>query len=344
MENWFGKYKQSPQKEGFEDLIGFTYLKKLLKSCIPDSIDDEFNIIKHSYAFLLYGEAGNGKKSLALSFSGELARNDYSFISICGDDLIEDSEKDTCKNIKEFFQNIEDNLVLKNIKNCYIFIDDIFSFTSSQIICRALSKAVQSIINNESINCIVIATVEELAVVPMIIQKVMLPCEVGLPNEQERELCFKVILKEIFDMPYMECEVKYDTMAKMTDGFNYGKIFNVISIITMMLKQTVIEQAKDEGQSVKEYLEFNNIRFTRGDFIEIVENVRKKPASKPVQSVGIQVPYAINAEMMQQAGINSIGNPNTNVQKNDEKTESERPKTFLEKWEALKNSDFNSVI
>ena len=340
MEKWFEKYKQNPPDEDFEDLIGFTYLKKLFKSCIPNAVtDDEFLIFKHSYAFLLYGESGNGKKSLALSFAGELAKYNYSFISVCGDDFIEDSEKDTRKNIQEFFSDTENNLISKNIKNCCIFIDDIFSFTSSQFVCRAFSKAVQGIINNNSFNCIVLATVEKLTDIPMVLQKVMLPCEVGLPDEKERELCFKKILDNEI---YLEPDIDYNTMARMTSEFNYGRIFKLISVMNMISKQTLIEEANDKGKTVEEYLMSQSVRLTRSMFSEIVENIRKKSVSEPVI---MQMPYVINPQpIQQQADLNNIEDLKNSSQKLYNKTEIEEPKTFSEMLEALGNSDFNSII
>lgn len=241
---WIENYRATATYT-LKNLFGCEYWKKIFKSCILDEDLDEEFCVPSNQAFLLYGEVGNGKATLAKAVAGELQQEGYPFVHLSGFDLLGNSDKETCQNIKEFFHELVENRWKAGI---FVFLEEIAPLCASASVLWKLEKNIQRMSNQSQLPCVLIMTTSKIELVPMSLQKELISCYVGVPTLSERQTYLKAYLE---DSIQLSSNLTWSKMAKETDTFNYGTLKKFIILLGMYYKQLILEARRD-GKDEKE--------------------------------------------------------------------------------------------
>ncbi len=287
MEDWRNKYSKISPSIRLDDLIGCTYCKTVFKACIPNAQLDTIFSVKTSHNFLICGNAGNGKRTLARAFAKEMINCGYSYVRMRADYLIGANENETCQNINSFFDDVLEASIAESAKGCYIFLEDISNLVLSKSACSTLDHKLELIASDEDVNTIVVATAEDVAEVPSVLKRTMFLCMADLPDAEDREDYLKSRLDENI---YIERSIPYKKMAEMTEGFNYDMLNKLTTVVFMLAKEYMIVNAKNDGITVSEFLNVASFTLDKRIFSEIVENMKSGDNVAEVASVEVVQP------------------------------------------------------
>lgn len=237
MIQWFETCRMPDPGFGLDALCGCAYWKALFKGCLPEPALDGYFGVSSSHSFLLYGSAGNGKRTLAMALAGELYKIGYELICVPGMILEGATSTQTCKNIKECFGAVISGAMAEPAAGCCLFVEDLAPICKDGLAAWTLSDCVARAEDGE-LPMIIVASVEQLSDVPRCLQKAMLPCGVGCPDAKER----RAFLENVFEgrIP-RSSKLKYGDMVQMTEGFNYGALTRISVLAGMLMKQYALE-------------------------------------------------------------------------------------------------------
>lgn len=306
MGKWLEAYQGIVPPGGLDCLYGCRYWKSLFQGCIPDGqLDARFNVPR-AHAFLLYGPAGNGKRALALAFAKELFEAGYGFVHVPGMALAE-----APGGIEELFEEILSETTGQGKAGFCLFFDWLGELAGQEEAMWVLSQYI-CMLKERDIPSAVLATVEDLQDVHPLLKKSMLPCGIGLPDEKERGIC----LEQMFgDRVLLAPGLGYKAMAKMTEGFTYGRLCDLHRVAHILLKQKAREFCGGDGKRLEEILQKGYVVLTEEMFANMAGQlrVRHMPGSKE-QAWDMAEPetaFAGNPERMQSRfeGAGLAGNP-----------------------------------
>ena len=113
------------------------------------------------------------------------------------------------------------------------------------------------------------------------LEKELIFCPIGLPGEGERKEFLEQSLEEI------PCGqgFSYKRMAEMTEGFNYGKLDQAVSLAALFIKHQINFLFGKDPQTRAEALGQNLAVLEEKSFQQIVEHLRVENSVSPRQAV-----------------------------------------------------------
>ena len=232
MSQWLSTYRALVPDYGLSRLCGCSYWKSVFGACVPDpELDRQFSI-PSTHAFFLYGAEGNGKRTLAGALAADLVKKDYLFSRIPGGDLAGENEAETAENISALLEEIPGAIGADTAGVC-VLIEDFQFLVEDKKTVRALETGLERLMNHQA-SCVIIGVAETREHYPARLEKLMLPCPIGLPDEKERREYLERAMED--DLPH-EHGLSYKKMAEMTEGLNYDKLDKLIGLAAMLLKQ-----------------------------------------------------------------------------------------------------------
>lgn len=283
MRKWLESYKGFVPSYGLDALYGCEYWKTLFQGCIPqEHLDARFRVPR-SHAFLLYGPAGNGKSTLAHAFAKELSDVGYSFIHVPGMVLAE-----TPGGIEELFEEILSEADTQDARGVCLLLEWLEVLAGQEEAMWVLNQYICTLKERE-IPCIILVIVEEFSDVHPFLEKVMIPCQIRLPDKRERKICIEQMFgDEILLAPGL----KYKDMAEMTEGFSYGRLCDLLRVVRIFLKQKARRFSGGDGKRLEEMLRQGYVILTEEMFADIVNQLKPRPAvveNVPVPDVSAMV-------------------------------------------------------
>ena len=176
------------------------------------------------------------KKIFALALAGALAadlvKKDYLFSRIPGGDLAGENEVETAENISALLEEIPGAIGADTAGVC-VLIEDFQFLVEDKKTVRALETGLERLMNHQA-SCVIIGVAETREHYPARLEKLMLPCPIGLPDEKERREYLEQAMEGY--LPH-EHGLSYKKMAEMTEGLNYDKLDKLTGLAAMLLKQ-----------------------------------------------------------------------------------------------------------
>lgn len=287
-------------KASLDRVLGNSYEIELLKSAIPHSIYNQTFKHPDMQAFLLYGDSGCGKKTLAYALGKDLQYEGYEFINIDAVQLIGDKIKNTRENIKDFFMEIieyfsededeeeqedaiyaeEDSAyeeeTLEEKKLC-ILMKGIHLLCKDDVSVEMIKTYLEYLEEMEGIACVFMATTSKIESIPVTLRKSMVLCHIDLPSTEVRSEYLKQLL--IQKNVYVDYLLTPQKMAESTEGYDYKKLTLLVKNMEMMLKREFIKWSKQKTDDIKnnlaEGLKNKSCQVTQGMFDEIIEHMKE---------------------------------------------------------------------
>lgn len=287
-------------KMSLDRVYGNCYGIELLKSAIPHSIYNKTFHHPDMQAFLIYGDSGCGKKTLAYALGKDLQYEGYEFINIDAVELIGDKAKKTRENISELFMELieyfsedeeedeeyeedeeEDDEEEAEEKRLCILVKGIHLLCKDEVAVEMIKTYLEYLEEMEDISCVFIATTSKIESVPVALRKSMVLCHIELPDIEARTIYLKnTIAKKKLYVDYLLTPQK---MAEQTEGFDYKKLSLLVKNMEMMLKREFIKWSKQKTDDVKnnlaEGLQKKSCQVTQEMFDEIIKNMKEPPVS-----------------------------------------------------------------
>lgn len=265
MGKWLEAYQGAVPSAGLGSLYGCGYWKSLFQGCIPErQLDVRFGVPR-AHAFLLHGPAGNGKHALALAFAKELSDAGYAFIHVPGIALAETPER-----IEELFEEILSKITEQGKAGFCLLLDCLGELAGQEEAMWVLGQYL-FILKEQDIPSVILAIVEDPASVHPSLEKAMLPCGIGLPDEQERQLCLEQMFR---DKVLLAPGLGYKGMAKMTEGFSYGRLCDLFRVAGILLKQKAREFSGGDARRLEEMLQKGYVILTEELFANMVSQLK----------------------------------------------------------------------
>jgi len=211
------EFYQDVPEFGLDDIAGRESWKKALKGSIPsEALSSQFYMPQTSY-FLLCGECGVGKETLAQAFAGELGKYGYRLLSIYVSELIGEDTEQTKARIRALFQEMtaEQPLVVILLE-----LEELKDESALLLLRRKLNETEQ-----DGLPVVLIAATEQEKQISPKIKKLFSICHLDKPDVEEREAYFKMILETLF---YCEKEFGSREMAELTDGLLFAELDRVV--------------------------------------------------------------------------------------------------------------------
>ena len=114
-----------------------------------------------------------------------------------------------------------------------------------------------------------------------ILEKELIFCPIGLPGEGERK---EFLEQSLEDIPCGQ-GFSYKRMAEMTEGFNYGKLDQAVSLAALFIKHQINFLFGKDPQTRTEALGQNLAVLEEKSFRQIVEHLRAENSVSPRQAV-----------------------------------------------------------
>ena len=231
MEHWLSEYTARAPGYGLEQLCGRKYWKSIFGACVPDpELDRRFHVSPFQ-AFCLYGPEGNGKRTLALALAGDLGRAGYSFVRISAEDLRGQSETEERQNWSTFLGEIPE--AAREAGGICVLVEDFAFSEKPPAFLRMLRGGLRNL-REARVPCAFFIAAEE-AKERGILEKELIFCPIGLPGEGERK---EFLEQSLEDIPCGQ-GFSYKRMAEMTEGFNYGKLDQAVSLAALFIKHQI---------------------------------------------------------------------------------------------------------
>ena len=217
MTQWLSTYRAPVPDYGLSSLCGCGYWKSVFGACVPDpELDRQFSVPR-THAFFLYGAEGNGKRTLAGALAADLTAAGYLFAWIPGEDLAGETEAQAGENISALLEEIAGAAGADAAGVC-VLIDDFQLLLEEKKTVRILERGLERLMNRQA-PCVILGVAESREHYPARLEKLMLPCPIGLPDEKERREYLEQAMEGY--LPH-EHGLSYKKMAEMTEGLNYG--------------------------------------------------------------------------------------------------------------------------
>ena len=232
MTQWLSIYCAPVPDYGLSSLCGCGYWKSVFGACVPDpELDRQFSVPR-THAFFLYGAEGNGKRTLAGALAADLTAAGYLFAWIPGEDLAGETEAQAGENISALLEEIAGAAGADAAGVC-VLIDDFQLLLEEKKTVRILERGLERLMNRQA-PCVILGVAESREHYPARLEKMMLPCPIGLPNEKERREYLEQAMEGY--LPH-EHGLSYKKMAEMTEGLNYDRLDKLTGLAAMLLKQ-----------------------------------------------------------------------------------------------------------
>lgn len=277
MEHWLSEYTARAPGYGLEQLCGRKYWKSIFGACVPDpELDRRFHVSPFQ-AFCLYGPEGNGKRTLVLALAGDLGRAGYSFVRISAEDLRGQSETEERQNWSTFLGEIPE--AAREAGGICVLVEDFAFSEKPPSFLRMLRGGLRNL-REARVPCVFFIAAEEAKERGML-EKELIFCPIGLPGEGERKEFLEQSLEEI------PCGqgFSYKRMAEMTEGFNYGKLDQAVSLAALFIKHQINFLFGKDPQTRAEALGQNLAVLEEKSFQQIVEHLRVENSVSPRQAV-----------------------------------------------------------
>ena len=277
MEHWLSEYTARAPGYGLEQLCGRKYWKSIFGACVPDpELDRRFHVSPFQ-AFCLYGPEGNGKRTLALALAGDLGRAGYSFVRISAEDLRGQSETEERQNWSTFLGEIPE--AAREAGGICVLVEDFAFSEKPPAFLRMLRGGLRNL-REARVPCVFFIAAEE-AKERGILEKELIFCPIGLPGEGERK---EFLEQSLEDIPCGQ-GFSYKRMAEMTEGFNYGKLDQAVSLAALFIKHQINFLFGKDPQTRTEALGQNLAVLEEKSFRQIVEHLRVENSVSPRQAV-----------------------------------------------------------
>ena len=277
MEHWLSEYTARAPGYGLEQLCGRKYWKSIFGACVPDpELDRRFHVSPFQ-AFCLYGPEGNGKRTLALALAGDLGRAGYSFVRISAEDLRGQSETEERQNWSTFLGEIPE--AAREAGGICVLVEDFAFSEKPPAFLRMLRGGLRNL-REARVPCVFFIAAEE-AKERGILEKELIFCPIGLPGEGERK---EFLEQSLEDIPCGQ-GFSYKRMAEMTEGFNYGKLDQAVSLAALFIKHQINFLFGKDPQTRTEALGQNLAVLEEKSFQQIVEHLWAENSVSPRQAV-----------------------------------------------------------
>lgn len=277
MEHWLSEYTARAPGYGLEQLCGRKYWKSIFGACVPDpELDRRFHVSPFQ-AFCLYGPEGNGKRTLALALAGDLGRAGYSFVRISAEDLRGQSETEERQNWSTFLGEIPE--AAREAGGICVLVEDFAFSEKPPSFLRMLRGGLRNL-REARVPCVFFIAAEEAKERGML-EKELIFCPIGLPGEGER----KEFLEQSLEGIPCGQGFSYKRMAEMTEGFNYGKLDQAVSLAALFIKHQINFLFGKDPKTRTEALGQNLAVLEEKSFRQIVEHLRAENSVSPRQAV-----------------------------------------------------------
>ena len=277
MEHWLSEYTARAPGYGLEQLCGRKYWKSIFGACVPDpELDRRFHVSPFQ-AFCLYGPEGNGKRTLVLALAGDLGRAGYSFVRISAEDLRGQSETEERQNWSTFLGEIPE--AAREAGGICVLVEDFAFSEKPPAFLRMLRGGLRNL-REARVPCVFFIAAEE-AKERGILEKELIFCPIGLPGEGERK---EFLEQSLEDIPCGQ-GFSYKRMAEMTEGFNYGKLDQAVSLAALFIKHQINFLFGKDPKTRTEALGQNLAVLEEKSFRQVVEHLRVENSVSPRQAV-----------------------------------------------------------
>lgn len=271
-EQWINSFYQENCGCTLEDICGQHFWKQIMKGCICEKEVDDLFDIRPSWGFLLCGEAGAGKSTLAQAFLGELEKAGYRVIYLRAADLLTEEDKSLSRAAQLQRSCMQEKAA--------VFLDDAEDLCDRIPVAEKLAEGFSVLKNHQRPVVWILAAADEEDI-PSVLRKQLLLCQIGLPDRREREEYFEAMLGEFTDGTG-RCSA--GNMAEITEEFNYEQLNRIVDFARNLLKQKALDQYHTIDK-IQEAVEEGLLSIKREQFSLIVEKVRKKEIAKPMEMI-----------------------------------------------------------
>lgn len=302
MGKWLETYGRSVPAGRLDRLYGMERWKRLLRACVPDPELDAWYRIPRAHGFLLHGPAANGKCALAMGLAGELGAVGYGFIHVPACALLGRGDEPAGLKTEELLEEILTEVVVQKGAGFCLLLEHLEALAVEEEAMWTLSRYI-SMIKEEDIPGVIIATAEDIRRIPGFAQKMFIPCLVELPDERERRLCLEQMFGDrLPSAPGFGCR----KMAGMTEGFSYSRLWDLHRMAALALKQKAREFSKGDRQQMAKMVQTGGVVLTEELFGVILGQLGKGEKHLGVsQAAG----GSVQAGAQSEGGESSPGKP-----------------------------------
>lgn len=249
----------------FVSLVGCDHQKAVLAGAIPNELLDEMLGLENHHTFLLYGEQGNGKSTIALAFGGELAVHEYTHICISNDNTFDTEERIS------LLEQLKNMLYENQDLGYYLQVEDVDLMEDPDFI-RALYSLL-TFVNRDDLRLITLITSQSLEKLPASLLQLGSVIYQGCPDMAQRKVFFQ---RRLGNSIPMASNCGFGTLAELTENYNYEKLTRFVFYTCLMIKSEAMNRCGTDVSRLQKAIHANGICLDRRKAEMITDNIAQE--------------------------------------------------------------------